>query len=255
MSDYKDIKYKNNFLKEVICRVDFAPILEISDRVPVDFQNAIKGTFPKYEKKTVHQFKTEIAGAGKIKTERIDEFPIHYFSNKNQTQRVTLFYEHIIIQFLEYNHYPAFKEITHNIINSFVKIYQPGAYSRLGLRYINEITLKSGNPFNWENYIDKKLTYVLDKFLDNKENVARCMNQIILNYDDYKLNFTYGIFNSEFPSKIGRKEFTLDFDCYTEDFQHDNIFEHLLKFNSEIKRMFEKSIKDKLRLKMEIIDE
>ncbi len=254
MCDYKDIKYKTNFLKEVICRVDFAPILEITDRVPVDFQNEIKSTFPKYEKKIVHQYKTELIG--KItKTEQTGEFPIHYFYNKNQTQKVTLFYEHIIIQFFEYNHYPAFKEITQNIINSFVNIYQPGDYSRLGLRYINEITLKSGNPFNWENYIDKTLTYVLNKFLDNKENAARFMSQIILNYDDYKLNFTYGIFNSEFPSKIGRKEFTLDFDCYTEDFQHDNIFDHLSKFNSEIKRMFEKSIKNKLRMKMEIIDE
>lgn len=80
------------------------------------------------------------------------------------------------------------------------------------------------------------------------------MSQIILNYDDYTMNFNFGLFNSEFPAKISRKEFALDYDCYTELFEPEDIDDYLIKFNSEIKNMFERSIKNGLRKHMGVIE-
>ena len=81
------------------------------------------------------------------------------------------------------------------------------------------------------------------------------MSQAILNYDDYRVNFNYGMFNSEFPAKISRKEFILDFDFYTEYVEQETIIPLIKKFNKEAAIMFEKCIKDGLRKKMGEIDE
>ncbi len=81
------------------------------------------------------------------------------------------------------------------------------------------------------------------------------MSHVIVNYDDYKMNFNFGLHNSEFPAKISRKEFILDFDFYTEYVERDKIFPMLREFNKESAIMFERCIKDDLRKHMEVIDE
>ena len=67
------------------------------------------------------------------------------------------------------------------------------------------------------------------------------------------MTFTYGIPNSIFPSKISRKEFLLDFDCYTENIEEDSVLQHLKIFHNKIQQFFEYCIKEKLRNLMEIV--
>ncbi|MCX5709659.1 MAG: TIGR04255 family protein [Candidatus Omnitrophica bacterium] len=247
----KKIIYKKNFLTNVICRIDFAPIAEHALKQNADnFTAKVSGVFPKREVNNLVEYKATVNKAQMIDERK--EYPIYIFFDENKTKKISLTFNHISIEFFKYQHFTEFDTITKKVIASFIELYKPSKYNRLGLRYINQIRLETGNPFEWGRHIDSSLTYVVNKFLDNKEDVSRAMSQVVINHDDYKVNFTYGFINSEFPAKIRRKEFILDFDFFTQDFNESNVFDCIERFNDEADGLFEKSIKDGLREIMEV---
>jgi len=73
------------------------------------------------------------------------------------------------------------------------------------------------------------------------------MNQSVASFDDFRMNFAFGVFNSEFPSVVTRREFILDIDCYSEDVEPDMLFSRLDLFNTTALKYFEMSILDGLR--------
>jgi len=156
---------------------------------------------------------------------------------------------------VKYEDFDTFKIIIEKILTPFLKHYNPNI-KRLGLRYVNEIKIKKGHPFEWKDLINPSLTANIDKFLDNKSELSRAMSQLIINKGYYNITFSYGMFNSEYPSKISRKEFILDYDCYTFEIENNNeINKELDIFNNEINKLFEKSINDGLRKILELSNE
>ena len=122
----------------------------------------------------------------------------------------------------------------------------------MGLRYVNEINIDKGNPYDWNEYIHDSLISIFQSFYEI-ENYSRLISQIHYVFDNYRMTFLYGIPNSIFPSKISRKEFLLDFDCYTENIEEDSVLQHLKIFHNKIQEFFEYCIKEKLRNLMEIV--
>jgi uncharacterized protein (TIGR04255 family) len=57
--------------------------------------------------------------------------------------------------------------------------------------------------------------------------------------------------NDEFPNPITRKEFILDYDCFSHDVEYTEVINKLSDFHNNIQEMFENSIEDKLRKQME----
>ena len=120
----------------------------------------------------------------------------------------------------------------------------------MGLRYINQITIDEGSPFDWKGWVKANLITGLE-FVDKKESLARSMGIITYIFDDFKMKFQYGMYNSEFPNPISKREFVLDYDCSTKeprdlgesldllDRMHDLIKE---KFRESIDTEFEKQI-------------
>ncbi len=253
MRKYEDIHYKNNYLTNVVCRLDFPSILEISTHVPDKLQNEIKEIFPYFEHKLIVKYSTIFDKDEKI--DRRQEMPSYQFLNNERDKSVNLTQDYLTVEFFKYNNFKEFKNVVNKIISSFTIIYMPTNFKRLGLRYVNQIILEKGNPLIWKDYINNSLIHVIDNFLNRDNHISRSMSQIILTYDDYKINFSYGIFNSEFPSRVSRKEFILDFDCYTDFVDDENILGQIDLFNMEIKELFEKSIKNGLRNKMEMLNE
>ena len=47
-SDHPRVHYDKPQLAEVICQLRFPAILSIGSREPVDFQEAVRGMFPRY---------------------------------------------------------------------------------------------------------------------------------------------------------------------------------------------------------------
>lgn len=243
----ESICYDKNFLKDVIFRIDFSPILKINTELPVEFQEAIKKELPVLEIQNLEEVEAEFRFPGPMST-KTTNIPQYIFSNKETGIRVTLNFESLIIHYRKYDTYENFKKIVELAYDQFQKKYSPIAFKRIGLRFVNEIVFEEGNPFDWNNYIAKPLVEPIENFFDDQKTISRSIGQTIQNKENHILKFTYGIYNkTSFPAPIARKEFILDYDCNTQVLEESNVMPFLKTFHDEIQALFEKSITDELR--------
>lgn len=246
-------KYKSNFLTNAICRIDFREDSSINENLLNQYREAIKSSFPKVKELTLKS--TKIHGGKIVEMEELPDRKIFQFDDTNSENRIQFSCDHLTIESFKYINFTEFSKVIEIVLNAFSQLVPNPDFTRLGLRYINQIILSKGNPLIWSDYIESSFVAAIDRFFERTPNLARAMSQVVLNYDDYKLNFNYGMHNSEFPAKISRKEFILDFDYYTEYVELDQIMSLLTIFNKESAIMFERCIKEKLRSHMGVIDE
>lgn len=238
--------YKKNFLSKVIFRIDYDPIYKISEP-PVEFQEKIKSIFPLTENKEIDEIQLDV----KTKEHKQNKMPLWVFRSKDKQSNVSLNCKFCYVEFDKYKSFTEFTDIIELVYNTFIDIYKPFLIVRLGLRYVNNISFKSGNAFDWKGYLKPSLIhYINDMDIEDKENLSRAISQFCFSYDDYKINFLRGLFNREFPNRISRREYLLDYDCYGENLKPDTIMNCIRNYNDKIVDLFEKSIDGKLRKEM-----
>jgi uncharacterized protein (TIGR04255 family) len=144
---------------------------------------------------------------------------------------------------------------------AFKMYYNKPLYRLLGLRYVYQIDMSDikTKSINWASFWNKYIAHELISPLffikDNNSELSRQMSTIVLNYDEFLIRFLFGIHNEDFPSQISRKKFILDIDVYCDTGPEYHEFEDLLeRFMLEANVLFEKSIKQSLRLKMGVVD-
>ncbi|MFW9942557.1 MAG: TIGR04255 family protein [Candidatus Thorarchaeota archaeon] len=251
-----NIKYKKNFLKNVIFRIDFSPILIIKKEISSEFQEKIRADLPELEEnKSIILTTNVVKNKDTGQVQRFEENEISKtwnFLSKDRNRKVICNHEYLAIEFYEYLHFEDYIQFVEKVYTSFLNIYKPLEIKRLGLRYINNILIKEGNPFDFRELISPILTSFVDNFFDNKDDFSRVLSRVNLNKDDFKIIFTFGWYNTDFPEKISRKEFLLDYDCFTENIEEKEVVDLVKKFRQQIKLYFEKSIDDGLRKLMEV---
>ena len=252
MQENNALKYQNNFLSNVIFRLDFTSLPEIISAIPDELDSLLKNYCPELNTQETIEYHTIIENGRKTDRER--RFSVFQYTDNETSSSITIAHNHLVIEFKKYKNFTFFNEFSEKVVSSFISALPGIDFRRIGLRYINQIVLKRGNPFTWSGYIDQSLTNVVDKFFQKSPSTSRSVGQVILNNDDYNVNFIYGTHNSEFPARISRKEFIIDIDCYSNFVEQNNIFLLLQNFNIKAKSLFEKSIKSKLRKKMGVIE-
>jgi uncharacterized protein (TIGR04255 family) len=244
-------KYKRNFLKQVLVRVDF-------QRALADYE---KGLYPKAEKiisKTFPipvEFKRkqqsfEANSMGQFKANLIEQPLWTYYSrSKQKLTRIepTDFY----IQYDKYNSFDTLKKDFRLIFDSLISNYGELNITRIGLRYIDEIKIKrKENVFDWKGYLNPKLFSILS-MPDKKDRnfISRAFSNLEFNFGDHNLTLKYGMFNPDHPSPIKKKVFVIDSDAYKRDNIKDaEACNTLDVLHDKISNMFEnKLIMDKLR--------
>ncbi|MFA4861304.1 TIGR04255 family protein [Methanoregula sp.] len=248
-------KYPKNYLDNVIVRIDFAsPLEDLRDNIPEELNQTILKSFPILEPKEIFEggFEFKISkeqqSVDNIDKEKYQDWV--YFG-KNREKEV-----HISVKFfsVSYHNYQSFEELRTDFLNISKTLFTRSpslGIKRLGLRYINKIFIKERNPTVWDKYIDKKLLCIFG-IIENKNLISRAFQTLIFNEDDVRVTFQYGIFNSDFPAIIHKKEFILDFDA-----AHNELIENFSELEKKLERcrkpivrMFENSITEALRRKM-----
>lgn len=235
-----------NFLENVILRFDFKDDIIIPDDVVSDITKNISPEFI-YGLSERTDLKINVESS-KISTEN-RKIKIHTFKN-NSGFTITLESDYLSFSTLNYSSYKDFMTLVKKVI-SLLQISNE-ELKRLGLRYINHIRVPEGNPFEWNGYIVPELTQSIH-FVNNFDNkhLSRNMGHMYFKEPDHSLIFLYGWSNSEFPNPIAKKEFVLDYDCFTENqFKLSEAYEYIDNFHVEIKKMFVKSINDELKKKI-----
>lgn len=241
--------YKKNFLSEVIIRADFlSEVTGLRKQLPSGIGEAIKEEFPIPETKDVVKFPINVKlGKQKITGTEFTEWSFHTKDRKNT---LTIIKDAVFIKISRYESYEKLKLNFLSATNVLFDTYKDLQVKRLGLRYINEIDIKEPNPLEWDKWLNKKYLYPFSKFPD-KEYLSRTFDNLEFNYDNYNLRINFGLNNPDYPARIKKKKYVLDFDAYTSDLLTKDDFNSTLDiFHNKIEYFFELLITDSLRDKM-----
>lgn len=241
-------RYKQNYLTKVILGIGFPQILGLNKTNPPSaFQKKIIKRFPYVEVQRGENVSLELNSAKPV----VNRTPkIRWeFQSRDQSQKVIVNEETLQIVLDKYTNFDEFFKLVKFIFKEFTEIYDIGVF-KIGLRYINEIE-DDGNPRDWKDLINESLISIPNEFLEPNDKLTRSMHRLEINEDNYHFVFQFGLFNSDYPSPISRKEFVLDYDCVsTEDLEKKDVFDTIDKFHKVIYHWFDKSIENKLREKM-----
>lgn len=243
-------EYKTNFLTNVIFRVDFPKILELSEKAPSEFQKKINDTFPILEEIKAHRLDFEVKSSEEDISLKQEKATAWQFSNKEKTKKIFLDPEFVYIEYTKYTSFEEFFTDIKFVFGTFTDLYPIKIAKRIGLRYINQIKIPAGDPFKWSGLIHENLLSTTE-FVTKKDNIVRSMHLLQLREETNNLLFQFGFFNSEYPNPIARKEFALDYDCSTDkETEISEIYAKANEFHKLIGNHFEKSILEGLRTMM-----
>lgn len=235
-----------DILKGVILRLDFLGEIKLSGQFVDDIKRIVSDDFPEFEPQEQVslqvQIKTDVSE--KItKEKRSKAFRFHNITTNNS---LTFEADAIIFEMKKYNTYDDFRRIIQKVIQTLETEDPSAKLSRIGLRYINQIFIE-GNPFEWTEFIKEPLVSSLN-FIEERKELARLMGVIELNRSEYLIRFQYGWFNSEFPNPIAKKEFVLDYDCYSiNETDISEVLNQIDLYHIAIKDLFKFSTEDVLQ--------
>lgn len=168
--------YKRSPLREVICQLRFPEILSIGEHIPADFQETIRQEFPQYAaRKEVGA--PRISGVpGAMRVEEAKPTVNYQFTSADGVWKVNLTTKFISLSCSRYTCWEDFAKMLDKPLASFIKLYQPAYFERLGLRYVNFISRRElsleGVPFR--ELIDGCYLGVLALEDVSENSAARC---------------------------------------------------------------------------------
>ena len=247
--DYDEIAYRKNFLAEVIVRVDFPQdIKHIASSLPPKIAAVAKQNFPILEPRQAVEKNIQVSGKSFASHEK--EFMEWHFHGVDRGKTLAFTPRAFYITYKQYQKYEGLKTEFKEILDSFFDIFSDSIPSRLGLRYINSIDVQNGNPLDWAGLLNDKLIYLF-QFPDKPTDLSRVFHNIEFALDDFNIRYQFGMHNPDYPARIRKKVFILDFDAYYQGpIDCNDIMGMLDKFHQEIQILFEKSITEDLRGKM-----
>ncbi len=225
-----------NFLKQVILRLDFSGEINRSQQVLDNVKRAVSDILPEFEARDMVTVEMTIDQTQKTTKEK--RFKSFFLRNNTTNNSLVLEPNAIIVELKKYNNYEEFKGLVQRVIQNLGEQSPSIKVSRTGLRYINQIIIDEGDPFEWTELIKAPLICSLD-IVENRSELSRSVGVIELNKSDYNIRFQYGWFNSEYPNPIAKKEFLLDYDCYSKnEIDISSITGQLNILHEEIKNLF-----------------
>ena len=135
-SDNSRYSYAVNPLIEVICQLRFPTILSIGSTDPAQFQEAVRGDFPRYAARQEQQ-------QARITNGRLEQVPPitnYNFISADGFWKINLTKDFIALSTLRYTRWEDFAQKLDKVLALFIQIYQPAFFERIGLRYVNAIS-------------------------------------------------------------------------------------------------------------------
>jgi len=182
-----EIRLRNSPLAEVICQVQFPPILRIAKETPDDLQESIRDRFPDL---SIEQgYIVQLPKVGNVENPNVETPPRSYrFIRSEDKCQATLGIDFFSLSTKDYHQWKNFIS-DYQLLESAVKsIYQIPYAKRVGLRFINRFTLQNTISKNAEELISlfrKELTCLYKT--DCWKNPEEMVYQIILGDNPAKL--------------------------------------------------------------------
>ena len=160
-SDRPRIFYNHAPVHEVICQLRFPPILSINRNEPVDFQEDIRDHFPQYARRQdIPAPKISGLGTPNIQVQPVPPVTNYHFLSGDGAWKLNLTRDFIALSTLRYPGWEEFARHLDRPLASFIRLYHPAYFQRVGLRYRNLISRKQLNLENvpWTELISPAYT-------------------------------------------------------------------------------------------------
>ena len=241
------MNYKRNYLLKVIFQANYQVIPQLKLDIDKDLKELISREVGKEPVTSENQLVVFGIKQGSSMSEVNKEIQWNFTGNPIRVLINSQWFQVITLNYTNFN---EFHPLISKIFSEIFRTYNP-EFNRIALRYINSISFKDGNTFDFKDYIDDSLTSFSSKFKDH--NLRRSFGSMEIRNEQSNINtkFAFGFFNSEYPNSISKREFVLDYDAFTiYNPKSDKIEDILQKIRSNNNDLFEKSIKEGLRNEM-----
>ena len=136
--------YTHSPLAEVVCQLRFPTILSIDAQPPAAYQETIRQSFPNYQLRR-ELLPPRITGLGtpNPKVEQQPSIANYCFLSADGLWQLNLTQDFISLSTRAYPGWHDFAARLDQPLASFIKLYQPSFFQRIGLRYVNAVSRKA----------------------------------------------------------------------------------------------------------------
>lgn len=185
-SDRPRTHYQNAPAHEVICQLRFPTILTINNVEPADFQESIRDEFPQYARRQ-DAAPPKLTGLGGPNVQVQQQPPVtnYHFLSADGSWKLNLTKDFIALSTLRYPGWEEFARHLDKPLASFIRLYKPAYFQRVGLRYVNVISRTrlglEGTP--WTELLAPAYTGPLQETDVREDQVLNCGCDLLLKLD------------------------------------------------------------------------
>lgn len=218
------VTYKKNFIKIAVCELRFPTLLELETNEPVKLQGQLRKHYPHYEKQ--HEV---LIGEKR-----------YLFVSKDKNWTVVLKASSLALETTKYISFEDFIARFTEMLKIAGRFLDADFFTRVGLRYINEIPVADGTLEEWINPV------LVGSFKENVLGpIAQSANEIRGFTDVGAYTFRHGVKLRDNPLEKPVDMYYLDFDYSSENVEQGELLGLLTKFNEINFSLFHWALGDK----------
>tara|TARA_B100000508_G_scaffold60333_1_gene47127 strand:- start:169826 stop:170578 length:753 start_codon:yes stop_codon:yes gene_type:complete len=238
--------YNKNFIKQTIFRIDYPLILKLAEESPASLQESISEIFPNVEV-LEHLMKFNLNGGEDKDIGGVNK--VWRFKSRDDSKILEVSSEYLVIVEKNYTNFTDFSNLVNQVIEAFSENYSFQYIKRIGLRYVNEISIEGAESTaeGLRPYLNESLLSHLN-FIE-EEDLIRTQNIFELeSNENRRTKVRYGLINENYPNLLQDSKFTIDIDCYnSSSIEEAGLSAETVALNALATEYFEKSIHDGLR--------
>jgi uncharacterized protein (TIGR04255 family) len=165
--EVKRVLYRKNPLDQVICQFRFSPILKIDAEVPAQFQEQIRNSYPNLSESL--QWEIPPTASGQLPPQLGAAFPQgpgtknYEFSSEDKHWQINLTRSFMAFSTNNYQRWEEFKVKLKEPFDALIGTYNPGHFTRVGLRYVDVIRRSKLNLMDvpWSDLLQPSISGII----------------------------------------------------------------------------------------------
>jgi uncharacterized protein (TIGR04255 family) len=220
LPDVQEVEFERNFIKMAVCELRFPTLLEFETKPPVRLQKDLRRDYPHYE-----PAQSVSVGPGVV-----DRETRYLFKSRKKEWTVAFRASAIALETTRYTNFEEFAQRLGNLIAKSRSLLDTDFFTRVGLRYIDEIPIEDGELAGWVR--DDLVAPLIQGVYGTVEHFLQEVRGFMA---IGRYTFRHGTVGS---AQEKPKVYSLDFDFYEENVPFDSVLSRVSEFNQQSFRFF-----------------